>query len=180
MSGHHKGPIDFPHRPAPVNPVFPPDKLAEAQRFISQFPAGRQKSAILAIMHLAQAEWGWMSQPVMDYVASLLNIEPIEVYEVATFYTMFHLQPTGKYVLEVCRTGPCCLLGAEDTLEHLTQKLGIEIGGTTPDGLFTIKVVECLAACGFAPVIQIGEKYHEHMDKENTEKLLTELAQQAH
>jgi NADH-quinone oxidoreductase subunit E len=157
--------------------AFTPENLAEAQRYISHFPVGKQKSAILSLLHLAQAQWGWLSVPVQDYVASLLEIEPIEVYEVATFYTMFHLKATGKYVLEVCRTGPCQLMGAEDTIEHIENKLGIKVGETSVDGLFTLKTVECLAACGFAPVIQIHEKYYENMNIENTEKLLDELAE---
>jgi NADH-quinone oxidoreductase subunit E len=155
--------------------AFTPERLAEAQRYMSHFPEGKQKSAILSLMHLAQAQWGWLSVPVMDYLASLLHIEPIEVYEVATFYTMFHLKPTGKYVLEVCHTGPCVLLGAEETLERLENKLGIKVGETTPDGLFTLKTVECLAACGFAPIIQIHEQYHEQMHPDAAEKLVDEL-----
>jgi len=95
---------------------------------------------------------------------------------VATFYTMFHLDQTGKYVLEVCRTSPCCLVGADETLDRLQEKLGIKIGETTADGMFTLKTVECLAACGFGPVIQIHETYHEHMTAENAEKLIEELA----
>ena len=157
--------------------AFTPDRLAEAQRYISHFPAGKQKSAILSILHLAQAQWGWLSVPVQDYVAELLQLEPIEVYEVATFYTMFHLKQTGKYVLEVCRTGPCQLMGAEDTIEHIENKLGIKVGETTVDGLFTLKTVECLAACGFAPVIQIHETYYEKMDVDATDKLLDELTE---
>jgi NADH-quinone oxidoreductase subunit E len=156
---------------------FTPENLAEAKRYISHFPQGKQKSAILSLLHLAQAQWGWLSVPVQDYVASLLNIEPIEVYEVSTFYTMFHLKPTGKYVLEVCRTGPCVLMGAEETIERIETKLGIKVGETTVDGLFTLKTVECLAACGFAPIIQIHEKYHEHMSPDNAEKLIDELTE---
>src|SRR6476469_4582611 len=116
-----------------------------AQQMIKRYPEGRQKSALLPILHLAQGEWGWLSPEVMDYVAGLLNIQPIEVYEVATFYTMFHLHPTGKYVLEVCRTGPCCLLGAENIIEHIENKLNIKVGETSADGMFTLKTVECLA-----------------------------------
>lgn len=160
---------------APVNPTFNAEEMQEVKRIIAKFPEGKQKSAVLGLLHMAQAKWGWASVPVMDYVASLLDIEPIEVYEVATFYTMFHLQPTGKYVLEVCKTSPCCLVGAEETLERLQNRLGIKIGETTPDGLFTIKTVECLAACGFGPVIQIHEAYHEHMTPDNAEKLVDEL-----
>ena len=154
---------------------FTDDRLSEAHRYISHYPEGRQKSAILPIMHLAQAQWGWLSPQVMDYIAQILSLEPIEVYEVATFYTMFHLHPTGKYVMEVCHTGPCVLMGAEDTIEHIENKLGIKVGETSVDGLFTLKTVECLAACGFAPIIQIKEKYYENMTMENVDKLMDEL-----
>jgi NADH-quinone oxidoreductase subunit E len=159
--------------------TFSPDELVEAKRLIAKFPEGKQKSAVLGLLHMAQAKWGWASVPAMDYVASLLDINPIEVYEVATFYTMFHLDKTGKYVLEVCRTSPCCLLGAEETVERLEAKLGIKVGQTTPDGLFTLKEVECLAACGFGPVIQIHEAYHEHMTPDNAEQLVDTLTSKA-
>jgi len=155
---------------------FTDDRLKEAKRYISHYPEGKQKSAILPIMHLAQDQWGWLSSGVMDYIASLLTLESIEVYEVASFYTMFHLQKTGKYVMEVCHTGPCVLMGAEDTIEHIENKLGIKVGETSVDGLFSLKTVECLAACGFAPVIQIKETYYENMNVENVDKLMDELA----
>ncbi|NBV42498.1 NAD(P)H-dependent oxidoreductase subunit E, partial [bacterium] len=119
--------------------AFSEDRLAEAKRIIAQYPEGRQKSAILPILHMAQHDFGgWLSVPVMDYVAQLLSIQPVEVYEVATFYTMFHLKPTGKYVLEVCRTGPCWLAGSEQIVQYMETVLGIKEGETTPDGLFTI------------------------------------------
>jgi NADH-quinone oxidoreductase subunit E len=107
-------------------------------------------------------------------VASLLRIQPIEVYEVATFYTMFNLSPVGNCVIEVCRTGPCWLSGAEDILYHFRERLGIGPGETTPDGLFTLKTVECLAACGNAPVVQVGTEYHENMTLEKADRLLEE------
>jgi NADH-quinone oxidoreductase subunit E len=158
-----------------------------AQQFISRYPEGRQKSALLPLLHLAQAEWGWLSPEVMDYIAGLLKIQPIEVYEVATFYTMFHLQPTGKYVLEVCRTGPCCLLGAENIIEHIENKLNIKVGETSADGMFTLKTVECLAACGYAPVLQVqlrekGNNYNstyqyfENLTEEKTDEMMDQLS----
>ena len=99
----------------------------------------------------------------MDYVAGLLKILPVEVYEVATFYSMYNLAPVGRCVIEVCRTGPCWFLGAEEIIDYIEKKLGIKSGETTPDGMFTLKTVECLASCGTAPVMQIGEKYHENL-----------------
>ncbi|RAU82125.1 NADH-quinone oxidoreductase subunit NuoE family protein [Pontibacter arcticus] len=141
--------------------------MAEIQRYISHYPEGRQKSALLPVLHIAQAEFGgWVSPEVMDKVAEILQIQPIEVYEVATFYTMFNLKPVGKHVLEVCRTGPCCLRGADEMIEMLKQKLNIEEGETTADGMFTLKPVECLASCGTGPMLQVREVYYENLDSE--------------
>lgn len=154
---------------------FSDETLAVVQRIIKRYPEGKQKSALLPLLHLAQMEFdGWLSAPAMDYVASLLNIQPIEVYEVASFYSMFNLKPVGKCLIEVCRTGPCWLLGAEDLVRHIEKKLNIKDGETTPDGMFTLKTVECLAACGTAPVIQVGETYHENMTCEKTDAMLNE------
>jgi NADH-quinone oxidoreductase subunit E len=158
--------------------AFTPERLARAQELIAHYPEGKQKSALLPILHLAQEQWGWMPAEVMDYVAGLLNIQPIEVYEVATFYTMFHVEPVGKHVIEICRTGPCCLLGYENVRDHLCQKLGIEVGGTSADGQFTVKEVECLAACGMGPVLQIREQYHTHLTPERIDQILDEYRNQ--
>jgi len=144
---------------------------------VSRYPAGKQKSALLPILHLVQAEFGWTSVPAMDKVAEYLNIEPIEVYEVASFYSMYFLQPKGKYVLEVCRTGPCCLVGAEKIMDHIESKLGVKEGEVTADGLFSWRGVECLAACGFAPVLQIGPEYtfYENLTEQSVDALIDNL-----
>jgi NADH-quinone oxidoreductase subunit E len=124
-------------------------------------------------LHLAQNTFGgWLSKEVMDYVAGLLSITPIEVYEVASFYTMFNLQPVGKHLLEVCQTGPCMLNGSESIIDYIYEKLGIRPGETTADGLFTLKTVECLGACGYAPMLQLGEHYREHLTKEKIDALI--------
>ena len=152
---------------------FAPETLALAKKIISRYPEGRQKSALLPLLHLAQAEFdGWLSVPVMDYVASLLQIKPIEVYEVASFYSMYNLQPVGKCLIEVCHTSSCWLLGAEDIVRHLEQKLGIKKGETTPDGKFTLKTVECLGSCGTAPVCQVNDDYHENFDTKQLDAIL--------
>jgi len=163
----------------PEQVAFSPETLKKAQEIIKRYPEGRQKSAILPILHLAQNEWNWLSAPVMDYVAGLLGIQPVEVYEVATFYTMFQVEPVGKYVLEVCRTGPCCLRGAENIIEYMEERLRIKVGETTADGMFTLKTVECLAACGYAPVLQVRLKkedgdyiYYENLTPEKIEQLI--------
>ena len=154
---------------------FTEETLALVQRIMKRYPEGKHKSAIIPILHLAQMEFdGWLDAPVMDYVASILKIQPIEVYEVASFYSMFNLKPVGKCLVEVCRTGPCWLLGAEDIVRHIEKKLGIKEGETTTDGMFTLKTVECLAACGTAPIIQVGEKYHENMTCEKVDELLND------
>lgn len=144
---------------------------------VARYPQGKQKSALLPILHLVQAEFGWVSAPAMDKVAEYLDIRPIEVYEVATFYTMYFLKPQGKYALEVCRTGPCCLVGAEKILTHLETKLGIKEGEVTPDGLFSFRGVECLAACGYGPVLQISPEYtfYENLTTESVDKLIEDL-----
>lgn len=154
---------------------FSDEALAVVNRIIKRYPEGKQKSALLPVLHIAQAEFGgWLSPETMDYVASVLNILPVEVYEVASFYSMYNLNPVGKCVIEVCRTGPCWLLGAEDIVKYLENKLGIKAGETTADGMFTLKTVECLAACGTAPIIQLGETYHENMNIEKVDKLLAD------
>lgn len=152
---------------------FSEDALELISRIKKRYPEGKQKSAILPVLHLAQAEFGgWLSPETMDYVASVLNILPVEVYEVASFYSMFNLKPVGKCVIEVCRTGPCWLLGAEDLVNYLEKKLNIKVGETTADGMFTLKTVECLAACGTAPIIQVGETYHENLNVEKVDAML--------
>jgi NADH-quinone oxidoreductase subunit E len=152
---------------------FSDETLALAQKIIRRYPEGRQKSALIPLLHLAQAEFdGWLSVPVMDYVASLLDIHPIEVYEVASFYSMFNLQPVGKCLIEVCHTSSCWLLGAEDIVNHLEQKLGIKKGQTTPDGKFTLKTVECLGSCGTAPMMMIGAQFHENLTIEKVDEVV--------
>ena len=152
---------------------FNSETLELVNRIIKRYPEGRQKSALLPVLHIAQSENnGWLSAEMMDYVATLLNIQPIEVYEVATFYSMFNLQPIGNCVIEVCQTGPCWLNGSEEILAHFQNRLGIKPGETTTDGKFTLKTVECLAACGNAPVIQIGNEYHENLTTRKADELL--------
>jgi len=157
--------------------TFSDGLIAQFADVVSRYPAGKQKSALLPILHIVQAEYGWLSAPAMDKVAEYLEILPIEVYEVATFYSMYFMRPQGKYVLEVCRTGPCCLVGAEKIMDHLEAKLGVKEGDVTADGLFSWRGVECLAACGFGPVLQIGPEYtfYEKLTNESVDKLIGDL-----
>jgi len=154
------------------NIQFPKELLDEVQRAVSLFTEGKQKSALIRTMHIAQSHFGYLYTPVMDYVARLLHIQPIEVYEVATFYSMYDTQPVGKVKLEVCRTGPCMIEGAEKIVSYIENKLGIKDGETTADGIFTLKTVECLGACGYAPMLQAGEKFHEHLTEEKVDALI--------
>lgn len=160
--------------------VFSEDKLKEVQRIISFYPEGKQKSAVIPVLHLAQQEFGgWLSVEAMNYVATLLQLEPIEVYEVATFYSMYNLKPVGKYMFEVCQTGPCMLNGSDELIEHIYQQLGIRPGETTADGMFTLKTVECLGACGYAPMMQLGNNYREHLTKEKVDAIIAECRKNA-
>jgi NADH-quinone oxidoreductase subunit E len=152
---------------------FSDESLALVRKMISRYPQGKQKSALIPVLHVAQAEFdGWLSPETMDYVASLLDIRPVEVYEVASFYSMFNLKPVGKCVIEVCRTSSCWLLGAEDVIRHLEKKLAIKVGETTTDGMFTLKSVECLGSCGTAPMMQVGADYYENLTLEKVDGLV--------
>lgn len=160
--------------------VFSEDKLQKVQEIIARYPEGKQKSALIPVLHLAQeANNGWLSPEVMDYVASLLNIKPIEVYEVATFYSMYNLKPIGKYLFEVCQTGPCMLRGSDDIIAYIKEKLNIGVGETTADGMFTLKTVECLGACGYAPMMQMGKHYKEHLTPEKVDAIIEECRRNA-
>jgi len=153
---------------------FSQENLEKVDKIIARYPEGKQKSALLPLLHLAQEQYGWLSTETMDYVASLLNIEPIEVYEVASFYSMYNLKPVGKYMFEVCQTGPCMLKGCDDIIEYIGEKLNIKPGETTADGMFTLKTVECLGACGYAPMMQMGKFYKEHLTKEKVDTIIEE------
>ena len=152
---------------------FSDEAMKTVREIMARYPEGKQKSAVIPVLHIAQAEFdGWLSPEVMDYVASILNIEPIEVFEVASFYSMFHLKPVGKCVIEVCQTSSCWLMGAEDIVKYIEKKLNIRVGETTSDGMFTLKVAECLGSCGTAPMLQCGASYHENLTYEKVDKLI--------
>lgn len=154
---------------------FSDKAMQEVQRIINFYPEGKQKSAVIPVLHLAQQEFGgWLSSDTMDYIASLLKLSSIEVYEVATFYSMYNLKPVGKYMFEVCQTGPCMINGSDDIVKYIYEKLGIKPGETTADGLFTLKTVECLGACGYAPMMQMGKHYREHLTKEKVDAIIAE------
>jgi NADH-quinone oxidoreductase subunit E len=159
---------------------FNDTQLKEFNRLVSRYPEGKQKSALLPVLHLAQDSFGgWLSSDTMDYVAELLNITPIEVYEVATFYSMYNLKPVGKYMFEVCQTGPCMVSGCDNIIDYIKQKLNIGVGETTSDGMFTLKTVECLGACGYAPMMQMGKHYKEHLTKDRVDAIIEECRKNA-
>lgn len=161
---------------APEKPQFKAETMQEVQRIIAQYPEGKQKSALLRVLHIAQAEFGgWLSVNTMNYVAEVLSLKPIEVYEVASFYSMYNLKPVGKYMLEFCHTATCATAGVESLIDYTCKKLGIKSGETTADGMFTIKEVECLGACGYAPMLQLGKSYREHLTPEKIDALIEEL-----
>jgi NADH-quinone oxidoreductase E subunit len=155
---------------------FTPENLEQAKAHIAKYPPGRQASAVLPLLWIAQYQnSGWLPRAAMDYVAGLLEMAPIRVYEVATFYTMFNLRPVGRYLLQACTTTPCWLRGSDAVVEACERKLGIGIGGTTADGLFTLVEVECLGACVNAPILQVNDDFYEDLDAPATEALLDAL-----
>jgi NADH-quinone oxidoreductase subunit E len=159
---------------------FSEEKLNKVKEIIARYPEGRQKSALIPVLHLAQEAFGgWLSAETMDYVATLLQLESIEVYEVATFYSMFNLKPVGTYLFEVCQTGPCMVSGSDQIIDYIKNKLGIGVGETTADGLFTLKTVECLGACGYAPMMQLGKHYREHLTPAKVDEIITECRSKA-
>ena len=152
---------------------FTPANREKARAHIAKYPTGRQASAVLPLLDLAQRQQGgWLPRAAMDHVAGLLDMPAIRVYEVASFYTMLNLRPVGRYLLQACTTTPCWLRGSDAVLAACERKLGIGIGGTTADGLFTLVEVECLGACVNAPILQINDDFYEDLDGPATARLL--------
>ena len=140
--------------PLPLSPAA----LARIDEAIAKYPVDQKQSAVMAALTIAQDEKGWLSTETMDFVARYLDMPPIAVYEVASFYSMYDLQPVGKCKLAICTNLPCALQGATAAAEHLKQTLGVEFGATTADGAFTLKEAECMGACGDAPVLLVNNK----------------------
>lgn len=159
--------------PQPATFAFTEANLAAAKKIIAKYPQGRQASAVLPLLDLAQRQHdNWLPRAAMDYVAGLLDMAPIRVYEVATFYSMFNLQPVGKWFFQICTTTPCWLRGSDDVVKTCESKLGIHVGETTPDMQFTLREVECLGCCVNAPVIQVNDDVYEDLDAASTAKLI--------
>ena len=156
--------------------VFSPEVYAAIDRWVGNFPPERKQSAVIPALHIVQdANGGWLSKELMDEVAVYLEMEPISVYEVATFYTMYSLKPIGRHKISVCTNVSCMLRGSDEIVAHLETKLGVRLGQTTLDGKFTLKEVECLAACGGAPMFQIGKHYYENLTPEKIDGILAKL-----
>jgi NADH-quinone oxidoreductase subunit E len=169
-------PLDVTEFEQPASFDFTPENLERAQAHIAKYPSGRQASAVLALLDLAQRQHGgWLPRAAMDRVAEMLEMAQIRVYEVATFYTMFNLRPIGRYLLQVCTTTPCWLRGSDEVVSACQNKLHIGVGSTTPDGLFTLVEVECLGACVNAPILQVNDDFYEDLDGPATEALLDAL-----
>lgn len=160
----------------PTSFSFTEESLAKARATIAKYPAGRQRSAVMPILDIVQRQEGWVPQVAMDVVAEMLELAPIRVYEVATFYTMFKLKPVGTYHLQVCTNLPCMLRNSQEIVEACQQELGVAIGETTSDGRFTLSEVECLGACVNAPVIWIGDDYYEDLTADSTKEIIRALS----
>jgi NADH-quinone oxidoreductase subunit E len=155
---------------------FAPETLEKAEKIISRYPHDKRKSALLPLLHIAQEEMGgYLSVDTMDYIAGLIGIQLVEVYEVATFYSQFYLEKRGRYMIEICRTGPCSICGGEKISEYIQKKLNISDGQTTADGLFTLREVECLGACGYAPAMQINTEFYENLTEQKTDEIIESL-----
>ncbi|MBP6182065.1 NAD(P)H-dependent oxidoreductase subunit E [Flavobacterium sp.] len=149
--------------------------MTRINELISHYPEDKRKSALLPVLHEVQdAHENWLSIELMNKVAEILLIKPIEVYEVVSFYTMYNQRPIGKYMFEFCQTSPCCLNGVEDLMDYTCEKLGVKVGEPTPDGLFEVRGVECLGACGYAPMMQLGDFYKEHLTTAKIDQLIAD------
>ncbi|HWA45993.1 MAG TPA: NADH-quinone oxidoreductase subunit NuoE [Hypericibacter adhaerens] len=161
----------------PTSFAFTPENKAEADKIIARYPAGRQQSAVMGLLWLAQRQsGGWLPRAAMEHVAQVLGMAPIRVYEVASFYTMYNLKPVGQNHIQLCRTTPCWLRGSEGLREACEKKLGIGLGEVTPDGKFSLIEVECLGACVNAPMVQINDDFYEDLDPKRFEAVLDALA----
>jgi NADH-quinone oxidoreductase E subunit len=158
-------------------PVFSPQTMAEYERIVAQYPVKR--AALMPVLWLAQREFGWLSHPVQQYVADLMGFPLAWVSGVATFYTMYYKRPVGRHHLQVCTNVSCMLRGSDEIVACISEKLGIGLGQTTPDGRFTLEEVECLASCGTAPMMQVNDDFHENLTPDGTRELLDRLARES-
>ncbi len=162
----------------PTHFAFTEENLAQAQRIIARYPAGKQASAVMPLLALAQDQHdNWLPRVAMDVIAQLRGTAPVRVYEVASFYSMYNLAPVGRHVLELCTTTPCWLRGSDGIKQACEKHLGVKTGHTTPDGMFTLREVECLGACVNAPMMQVGKNFYEDLTPENVVGLINAFAE---
>ena len=152
---------------------FSPDKLSRVNELISRYP--HKEAAVLPVLYLAQEEFGYLSPESIEYVAKLMGIPTARLYGTVSFYSLLYMKPMGRHHIQVCRTLPCALVGAEKITDFLKKKLGINSGETTSDGVFTLSEVECLASCGTGPMMQINDEYYENLSEEKVAKILETL-----
>ena len=157
--------------------AFTADNLKAARAVVAKYPEGRQQSAVMPLLDLAQRQLGWTSPAVIEYVADFLDLPAIRVWEVVSFYTMYYREPVGRYRLHVCTTTPCWLRGSDEVVRVCRERTGLEFGETDDEGLFTLLEVECLGACVNAPILQVNDDYYEDLDAERTAALLDALAE---
>ncbi|NKB76049.1 MAG: NADH-quinone oxidoreductase subunit NuoE [Gammaproteobacteria bacterium] len=150
--------------------------LREIQHELSKYPADRRQSALMAALRIAQDEHGWLSEPLIEYVAGVIRVPPVRAYEVASFYSMYELKPVGRNKICVCTNISCMLRGSDEVVEHLNKRLGIGLGETTADGKVTLKEVECLAACAGAPMMQVNRDYFENLTPQSIDEILDSLS----
>ncbi|MEC9348041.1 MAG: NAD(P)H-dependent oxidoreductase subunit E [Pseudomonadota bacterium] len=170
--------MSAPAGPAVEQPThfeFTSENLAEAQKIIARYPAGRQQSAVMPLLDIAQRQHGWLPEVAIRHVATMLGMPYIRAYEVATFYTMYKLRPTGRWFLQLCRTTPCWLRGADELRRAIRDRTGLDSAGMSDDGEFSLLEVECLGACCNAPVLQVNDDFYEDLDYESCVKLLDSL-----
>lgn len=164
---------DDAHQPKSFS--FTPEYQAEADKHIAKYPEGRQQSAVMPLLDLAQRQHGWVTRAAVAHIAGMLDMPEIRVWEVVSFYTMYRTAPGGRYHIEVCTTTPCWLRGSDDVVKACKDKLGIGFGETTEDGMFSLHEVECLGACVNAPMIAIGDDYYEDLDGPRMEAIIDAL-----
>ncbi len=152
---------------------FSPESWKSFEEVVGRYP--KKEAALIPVLALAQKEFGYLSLEAMEYVAKIMELPAARVYSVVSFYTMLNLKPVGKYHIQVCRTLPCALMGAERVTTHLKKRLGVQTGETTPDGKFTLTEVECLASCGTAPMMQVNENYYENLTEEKLDEIFGDL-----
>jgi NADH-quinone oxidoreductase subunit E len=158
----------------PKSPQFTPEQIAEVRRLQALYPECR--GALLPVLHLAQDAFGYISLEVEEYVAGLFELTPAHVHEVVTFYTLFFQEPKGRHIVSVCHNLTCHLMGAKAIIDHLKQRLGIDVGETTKDGKVTFLTVECLCACEQAPMMQVDDRYEGNLTNEKVDQILGGLA----